>query len=140
MRGSKRRLKKLKKAASESPSTCIWPEIANCENTGERRPYSFCLVRLVEDHSPRKQPPQIRSIAVITMYLVQMLLHQGQLFPGRDFDRLKEGLATRFDGVTAYLQAPARVFGRTSEKQTGMISSAPGPFSARPVLAKFGDK
>ncbi|MBZ9768785.1 hypothetical protein LB526_18665 [Mesorhizobium sp. CA6] len=45
------------------------------------------------------------------MYLVQMLLprsdNQGQPFPGRDFDRLKEELAARFEGVTAYLQAPA---------------------------------
>ncbi|TRC98371.1 hypothetical protein FJV76_13830 [Mesorhizobium sp. WSM4303] len=45
------------------------------------------------------------------MYLVQMLLprsdNQGQPFPGRDFDRLKEELAARFDGVTAYLHAPA---------------------------------
>jgi hypothetical protein len=40
------------------------------------------------------------------MYLVQMLLPrsgiQGQPFPGRDFDRLKEELAARFDGVAAY--------------------------------------
>jgi hypothetical protein len=46
------------------------------------------------------------------MYLVQILLplsdNQGQPFPGREFDRLKEELAARFKGVTAYLQAPAQ--------------------------------
>ncbi|TGQ04887.1 MULTISPECIES: hypothetical protein [unclassified Mesorhizobium] len=46
------------------------------------------------------------------MYLVQILLprsdNQGQPFPGREFDRLKEELAARFEGVTAYLQAPAQ--------------------------------
>jgi hypothetical protein len=31
----------------------------------------------------------------------------GQPFPQEDFDRVKEELASRFDGVTAYLQAPA---------------------------------
>ncbi|TGQ77178.1 hypothetical protein EN851_22995 [Mesorhizobium sp. M8A.F.Ca.ET.208.01.1.1] len=45
------------------------------------------------------------------MYLVQILLprsdNQGEPFPRTDFDRVKEELAARFDGVTAYLQAPA---------------------------------
>ncbi|RUW77636.1 MULTISPECIES: hypothetical protein [unclassified Mesorhizobium] len=45
------------------------------------------------------------------MYLIQILLprsdNQGQPYPRRDFDRLKEELAACFDGVTAYLQAPA---------------------------------
>lgn len=33
------------------------------------------------------------------MYLVKCCYNQGQLFPGRDFDRLKEELATRFAGA-----------------------------------------
>ena len=45
------------------------------------------------------------------MHLVQVLLpradNQGQPFEREDFDRLKEELASQFDGVTAYLQAPA---------------------------------
>ncbi|TGR72776.1 hypothetical protein EN832_34550, partial [Mesorhizobium sp. M1C.F.Ca.ET.189.01.1.1] len=45
------------------------------------------------------------------MYLVQILLprsdNQGEPFPRTDFDRVKEELTARFDGVTAYLQAPA---------------------------------
>jgi hypothetical protein len=45
------------------------------------------------------------------MYLVQILLpradNSGRPFDGEDFDRVKEELAGRFEGVTAYLQAPA---------------------------------
>jgi hypothetical protein len=45
------------------------------------------------------------------MHLVQILLpradNQGRPFEREDFDRVKEELATQFDGVTAYLQAPA---------------------------------
>ncbi|MBZ9819704.1 hypothetical protein [Mesorhizobium sp. CA4] len=45
------------------------------------------------------------------MHLVQILLpcmdNDGQPFAQEDFERVKEELASRFDGVTAYLQAPA---------------------------------
>lgn len=45
------------------------------------------------------------------MHLFQILLpradNAGQPFPREDFDQVKEELARRFDGVTAYLQAPA---------------------------------
>ncbi|MER8440712.1 hypothetical protein NKH36_33185 [Mesorhizobium sp. M1312] len=45
------------------------------------------------------------------MHLVQILLpradNTGQPFGRDDFDRVKEDLASRFDGVTAYLRAPA---------------------------------
>ncbi|CDX12523.1 conserved hypothetical protein [Mesorhizobium plurifarium] len=45
------------------------------------------------------------------MHLVQILLpcmdNGGQPFPKEDFERVKEELAGRFEGVTAYLQAPA---------------------------------
>ncbi|OBQ74049.1 MULTISPECIES: hypothetical protein [unclassified Mesorhizobium] len=45
------------------------------------------------------------------MHLVQILLpcsdNDGQPFAQEDFDRVKEELASRFEGVTAYLQAPA---------------------------------
>lgn len=45
------------------------------------------------------------------MHLVQILLpcmdNGGQPFAQGDFERVKEELASRFDGVTAYLQAPA---------------------------------
>ena len=45
------------------------------------------------------------------MYLFQILLPQadnsGQPFSREDFDNVKEELAGRFEGVTAYLQAPA---------------------------------
>ncbi|MCF6113611.1 hypothetical protein [Mesorhizobium muleiense] len=45
------------------------------------------------------------------MHLVQILLpradNTGRPFGREDFDRVKEDLASRFDGVTAYLQAPA---------------------------------
>jgi hypothetical protein len=45
------------------------------------------------------------------MHFVQILLpradNTGQPFGRDDFDRVKEDLASLFDGVTAYLQAPA---------------------------------
>jgi len=45
------------------------------------------------------------------MHLFQILLpltdKAGQPFARKDFDRVKEELASRFEGVTAYLQAPA---------------------------------
>ncbi|HWK68258.1 MAG TPA: hypothetical protein VNS34_25310 [Rhizobiaceae bacterium] len=45
------------------------------------------------------------------MYLIQILLpcadNSGVPFPIEEFERLKQGLATEFDGVTAFLQAPA---------------------------------
>ena len=48
---------------------------------------------------------------VIAMYLVQILLpradNEGKPFARGEFDRVKEDLASRFEGVTAYLQAPA---------------------------------
>ena len=45
------------------------------------------------------------------MHLVQILLpradNDGRPFSREDFDRVKQELASRFQGVTAYLQAPA---------------------------------
>ncbi|MCC2690262.1 MAG: hypothetical protein K0S21_3065 [Rhizobiaceae bacterium] len=45
------------------------------------------------------------------MHLVQILLpradNAGRPFARGEFDRVKEELARRYDGVTAYLQAPA---------------------------------
>ncbi|AGB45258.1 hypothetical protein LB516_21065 [Mesorhizobium sp. CO1-1-7] len=45
------------------------------------------------------------------MHLVQILLpradNAGKPFAKQEFDRVKEELALRFDGVTAYLRAPA---------------------------------
>ena len=45
------------------------------------------------------------------MHLVQILLpradNAGRQFGRGDFDRVKEDLASRFEGVTAYLHAPA---------------------------------
>jgi hypothetical protein len=45
------------------------------------------------------------------MYLVQILLpradNKGRSFEREDFDRVKDELAAQFEGVTAYLQAPA---------------------------------
>ena len=45
------------------------------------------------------------------MHLFQILLpltdNTGQPFVREDFDNVKEELASRFQGVTAYLQAPA---------------------------------
>ena len=45
------------------------------------------------------------------MQLVQILLpradNTGRRFPREDFDRVKQELASHFEGVTAYLHAPA---------------------------------
>jgi hypothetical protein len=45
------------------------------------------------------------------MHLIQILLpradNAGQPFARNDFDRVKEELAADFEGVTAFLQAPA---------------------------------
>jgi hypothetical protein len=45
------------------------------------------------------------------MYLIQILLpcadNSGAPFPKEEFDRLKQELAADFDGVTAFIQAPA---------------------------------
>lgn len=45
------------------------------------------------------------------MHLFQILLpstdNAGKPFPSEDFDRVKEELAQRFNGVTAYVHAPA---------------------------------
>ena len=45
------------------------------------------------------------------MHLFQILLpradNKGRPFEREDFDRVKEELAAQFEGVTAYLQAPA---------------------------------
>ena len=45
------------------------------------------------------------------MHLIQILLpradNDDRAFSREDFDRVKEELASRFKGVTAYLQAPA---------------------------------
>ena len=45
------------------------------------------------------------------MHLVQILLpradNNGRSFPREDFDHVKEELASRFGGATAYLQSPA---------------------------------
>ncbi|MBZ9777133.1 hypothetical protein [Mesorhizobium sp. CO1-1-8] len=45
------------------------------------------------------------------MHLIQILLpradNEGKPFAKEEFDRVKEELALRFDGVTAYLRAPA---------------------------------
>jgi hypothetical protein len=56
------------------------------------------------------------------MYLFQILLphsdNSGKPFPKQDFDRVKEELAGRFDGVTAYLQAPAEGLWRHREQSS----------------------
>lgn len=45
------------------------------------------------------------------LHLVQILLpctdNEAQPFPKEDFERVKQELGDRFEGVTAYLQAPA---------------------------------
>lgn len=45
------------------------------------------------------------------MFLIQILLpcadNSGTPFPKDDFERLKQQLAAEFDGVTAFIQAPA---------------------------------
>ena len=46
------------------------------------------------EHAPFPDPPPLTDKA-------------GQPFARKDFDRVKEELASRFEGVTAYLQAPA---------------------------------
>ena len=54
------------------------------------------------------------------MHLFQILLpradNSGTPFSRSQFDRLKEELARRFDGVTAYLQAPAEGLWRQGEE------------------------
>lgn len=46
------------------------------------------------------------------MHLVQILLpcadNEGQPFSSEDFERVKQELGERFEGVTAWLQAPAQ--------------------------------
>lgn len=52
------------------------------------------------------------------MYLVQILLpradNTGRPFPREDFDIVKDELADRFEGVTAYLHSPAEGLWRKS--------------------------
>jgi len=54
------------------------------------------------------------------MYLVQILLPradgEGTPFAPEELDRVKEELAERFQGVTAYLQAPAEGLWRNGGK------------------------
>jgi hypothetical protein len=54
------------------------------------------------------------------VYLVQILLpradNSGNPFPKEVFDRVKEELAESFDGVTAYLRAPAEGLWRQGEQ------------------------
>lgn len=54
------------------------------------------------------------------MYLFQILLprsdNSGNPFSQQDFERVKEELAQRFDGVTAYLRAPAEGLWRKGAK------------------------
>ena len=56
------------------------------------------------------------------MHLVQILLpradNSGKPFPKQDFELLKEELARQFDGVTAYLQAPAEGLWRQGQKSS----------------------
>jgi hypothetical protein len=57
------------------------------------------------------------------MQLFQILLprsdNAGRPFPEQEFDRLKKQLARQFDGVTAYLQAPAEGLWRQNGKSSG---------------------
>lgn len=53
-----------KRQRAKGPSRLSEPKIANCENTGERRPYSFCFVRLVAITLLNELFAQIGSIAV----------------------------------------------------------------------------
>ena len=57
-----------------------------------------------------------------SMYLVQILLpcadNSGKAFPREDFEQVKAGLAERFEGVTAYLQAPAEGLWREGRRWT----------------------
>ena len=54
------------------------------------------------------------------MHLVQILLpradNAGKPFAREDFERVKQDLARRFEGVTAYLQAPAKGLWRGGEQ------------------------
>jgi hypothetical protein len=54
------------------------------------------------------------------MYLLQILLpradNEGRPFAHEDFERVKDELASRFEGVTAYLQAPAEGLWRQGSK------------------------
>ena len=56
------------------------------------------------------------------MYLFQILLPRadnvGEPFPEDEYERVKEELARAFDGVTAYLQAPAEGVWRRGERST----------------------
>ncbi|KAA3452162.1 hypothetical protein C7I87_02985 [Mesorhizobium sp. SARCC-RB16n] len=55
------------------------------------------------------------------MQLVQILLprtdNAGKPFAREDFDRVKDELALRFDGVTAYLRTPAEGVWRQGEDE-----------------------
>lgn len=54
------------------------------------------------------------------MYLVQILLpradNSGRPFPKQEYDEVKEELAHAFDGVTAYLRAPAEGLWKEGEE------------------------
>ena len=57
------------------------------------------------------------------MYLVQILLpcadNAGEAFAREEFERVKAGLAESFEGVTAYLQAPAEGLWRKGRHLAG---------------------
>lgn len=57
------------------------------------------------------------------MYLFQILLpradNEGEPFARDDFDRVKEDLVRRYDGVTAYIQAPAEGLWLQEEETQG---------------------
>ncbi|MGX9572957.1 hypothetical protein ACWUKX_09780 [Mesorhizobium sp. f-mel] len=61
------------------------------------------------------------------MHLVQILLpradNTGRPFGREDFDRVKEDLASCFEGVTAYLQAPAEGQWQDGKQPAKMMSS-----------------
>lgn len=54
------------------------------------------------------------------MYLFQILLprtdNSGKPFPKKEYHQIKEELATQFEGVTAYLRAPAEGLWRQGAK------------------------
>jgi hypothetical protein len=56
------------------------------------------------------------------MYLLQILQpradNEGRPFAHEDFERVKDELASRFEGVTAYLQAPAEGLWRQGSKSS----------------------
>ena len=56
------------------------------------------------------------------MYLFQILLpradNAGLPFPKQEFDEVKEELARAFDGVTAYLRAPAEGLWKQGEEKS----------------------